>query len=132
MMWMVAAIGLGGVSFATPALANNQMVPAKDSPQIQEKMQGVLGSEWDVAVQKDALVATRKQPQAASNDTQSKIKDEVKDLRQSNKKMTTKVKGDTAHLGGKIDDCSKLPGTAQDLASIQGINKIVVDAHCGK
>lgn len=131
-IWLAAALGLGTVAFATPAFANSHMESAKNNPQLMQKLQGELGGEWNVAVEHGALVASRKQPQAAESDMHSKVQDQIQDLRQSDKKMNAHVKGDTAKLSGKIDDCSKLPETAQDFASIQGINKIVIDARCGK
>lgn len=129
---LVSLVGLGLVVAAASAQAEQQytMVPAGNSPILQQKLSSELGESWTVAKQGNSLVADRTDMSTPGPEFQKKITDEVSSLQKKYKELTVRFDGDQMYLSGWTKDCGDLVKKSKNFSKIQGVNHISIEASC--
>ncbi len=89
-----------------------------------------LGDEWSVKKSGNGYLATRVTHKKADTNLSQKVNDKMRDFRDQYKDAQVTRRGDEVMLRGRIDDCNDAAKAADDFATIDGVNKIMVDLSC--
>ena len=101
-------------------------------PTFENSLRDKLGDDWTVMKHGNGYIATRQKIKTPDPKFNKKVADECKDFANDYKDATVVHQGEMVTMRGRIDDCGKAAGAADEFAEIDGINKIVLDISCAR
>ena len=110
--------------------AREESTGNKDLTSMNKELRDKLGDNWTVKKSGNGYLATRVAPKKAATNMSKKVTDQMRDFRDTHKDAQVMRNGDEVTLRGRIDDCGDAAKAADDFATIDGVNRVLIDLSC--
>ena len=114
------------------AEATGERVPVagRDYMPIEKSVKDKLGDDWKIDQQSGSLIAMRMKVKTPDNKLSTKVSDEIRTLRKDKDGLSAMRNGNAVTIMGRLEDCKDAGAVADRFASIDGIDKIVINFSC--
>lgn len=95
-----------------------------------ESLTNKLGADWNIDSSGGKIVATKKSTVEKKALDSEKVTKECRDIMDDHKKVTVSEQGHTVKITGRSDNCGNLAGDINDVAKVDGVERIEVSVLC--